>query len=153
MALCLPGALILPGRGGRSALGPTCHAGHTPRGASVLHPLTSRASRLQQWNVPSLGGGGNRLLPPGPGDSCSTGPRRRGLPARARHGRTVRPTTAWMLYDSGFLLTRPSKGIVGWGTRGDVYAPGLGGRFRRTDPSKVRPDPRAHTRPHWFTHT
>ena len=53
MALCLPGALILPGRGVGRPNGPTYHAGTHKQGASVLHLLNPGPLLCSAWNVPS----------------------------------------------------------------------------------------------------
>ena len=97
---------------------------HKQRGSPSSRSHLSSVSSSPERSIPH-GGGGNRLLPPGPGDSCSTGPHRRGLPARAGHVRTVRPNTTWKPHDSGFLLTRPRKGFVGGVHAGDI-GKGLG---------------------------
>ena len=123
MALCLPGALILPGRGLVGPMGRRTMRARTSSESRTPAAHTSPASPHRR-NVPH-GGGGSWLLPPGPGDSCSTGPHRRGLPARAGHVRTVRPNTTWKPHDSGFLLTRPRKGFVGGVHAGDI-GKGLG---------------------------
>ena len=121
-----PGSIDTSRKGVGRPNGPTYHAGTHKRGASVLHPLNPGPLLCSAWNVPShmvveVAG----CYPLGSGDSCSTGPHRRGLPARAGHVRTVRPNTTWKPHDSGFLLTRPRKGFVGGVHAGDI-GKGLG---------------------------